>query len=132
LREREGGEDAKGIEIDQRISAAVESDQKRYGERAQRNDASTERQPVASQGEQMGQKSVPGQDGRETREIGEAGVGCQHEDQQRGELDDVEHPTKAVGEEEPSNLRVQRRVLVRIRLKAKAPGEIAGAEVERR
>jgi hypothetical protein len=57
----------------------------------QRDDAGGEGQPLSAVGELAGHEVVAGEEGGETREVSEARVGCQHEDQGGGDLRDDQH-----------------------------------------
>ena len=79
LAEREGDEDADRVERNQIGHAALEDQDQRGGHHRQDDDAHAESQPVAPEGELVRQEAVAGQEEREAREIGEGGVGRQHQ-----------------------------------------------------
>lgn len=73
----------------------AEVDDEDGGDQAEDHNTVGEDQPVPPVGELPGQKAVAAENGRKPREIGEAGVCGQNQDQHRGRLDDVVKDTVA-------------------------------------
>ena len=89
LRQRERGEDPHGVQRDQPVHASVEGNDERDGAGRQQNDAVREDEFVAQIDELARQEPVSAEYGGEPWEIGEAGVGGEHEDEHGGELHGV-------------------------------------------
>ena len=97
LREREGGEDAQGVQRDQPVDVAPEDDNQHPGEETQQHDPVREDQPVSPVGELARQEAVVRQDRTEAGKIGEAGVCRQQQDRGRRDLHRVVEPHPRAG-----------------------------------
>ena len=98
LREREADEHADGVERDEPRHRGVGDDHEDGGGAGQGDDAVREHEPVAALGELPRQEAVAGLEAGEAREVGEAGVGGQHEDQHGGGLErEAQHLADGAG-----------------------------------
>ena len=89
LRQREGDEHPERVERDQRVRVPGEQHEEPDRQERQDDDAVRERQPVAPVRELPGDEAVAREERREPREVGEARVGGQDQDQHRHALDGV-------------------------------------------
>ena len=89
LREREGDEHAQRVERDQRVRVPLEEHQEPDRQERQDDDAVREGEPVPAVRELAGHEPVPREERGEPREVREARVGRQDEDQHRHALDEV-------------------------------------------
>ena len=100
LGEGERGEHADGVERDQLGDVGLEDDHGDGGDDGQGDDAVGEHQPVAALGELLGQEPVVGGEAGQPGEVGEAGVGRQHQDEHGGaqgeHVEDVAERRRAV------------------------------------
>jgi hypothetical protein len=89
LREREGGEDADHVEVDERVDVGAERDDQPGRDSGEHDDPVRIREPVAEVHELARQEPVPGEQGGEPREALVGGVRRQDEDREREGLDEV-------------------------------------------
>ena len=114
LRQREAGEHADGIQLDQQAGLPAERDDQ-HGRRArQHEDAVREDEPVAAVRQLPRHVAVAGDDRRQPGEVRVGGVRGQHEDRERGYLEDQVHRCPAT-EDGATHDREQRLVLRRRR-----------------
>ena len=106
LREREGQEHPQRVERDQRVRVPLEEHQEPDRHERQDHDAVREGEPVAAVRELARDEPVPGEERGEPREVREARVGGQDEDQHRHALDQV--VDQRLPEDAPRELGVHR------------------------
>ena len=90
LRQGERGEHADGVERDQLGDVGLEEDDRDGAGDGQGDDAVGEHQAVAALGELLGHERVVGVEAGQAGEVGEAGVGRQHQDEHGGGLGEQE------------------------------------------
>ena len=108
LGEAEGQKHPDGIEIDRHRGVATAEHDDQSCQANQHQDAVLEHQPVAAEGQQPRQMTIHRQQGAEAGEIGEGGVGRQHQDQQGGQLqhriEGIPRPEDALAEDRHAGL----------------------------
>ena len=126
LREGEADEDADGVERHERGGVALEHPDDDAGDEREHHDAVAEGEAVTAGGELVGQVLVAREDAGQAREVGEGGVGRQHEDGEGRELERV--VPDAVAEDGVAQAREDG--LVHGGHRAQVLREVAGAEEE--
>ena len=129
LGDRESQKHPYGIEIDRHrgVPFAENDDQAREGN--QHEDAVLKDQPIPPECHQPWQMAVAGQHGPQPRKIGKGGVGRQHQDQQREQL---ESGVKRVGSAKDPLAQNRHRGLIGGRIHAIHPGQQADAQEHQR
>jgi hypothetical protein len=91
LREREGGEDADHVQVDQRVDARVVGPEQQGGDAGEHDDAVREDEPVTEVRELAREEPVACEQGRQAGKALEGGVRRQHEHGEGQHLDDPVH-----------------------------------------